>query len=165
MIPGTWLPFRRGDGELVGYLAPVAPPALAAPAGAAGAASAASGTDQPAEQATDAGTDAEFAVSPLSLIGTPLGPPAGPEAAGKLLAARGLAVLAEKWWCRLPKPLVPGVDVSAPDPAWPWRPVVLVEVGPAGASARIAMPWPEEETVQVRIPIPVDGVLRPLPPE
>jgi hypothetical protein len=131
MIPGTWLPCRHGDGELVGYLAPL-----------------------------ESGE-----VSPRSLIGTPLGPPAVADAAAKLLAARGLAVLADKWWCRLPKPLVADVDVTAPDPAWPWRPVVLAEVGPGGASVRIAMPWPEEKTVQVRIPVPVDGILRTLPPE
>lgn len=165
MIPGTWLPYRRGDGELVGYLAPVEPTESAEAAQTVQAAGTAAPVE-PTEPMPGALIPAQAGVvSPRSLIGTPLGPPAAPEAAAKLLTARGLAVLAEKWWCRLPKPLVPDIDVTAPDPAWPWRPVVLVEVGPGGASARIAMPWAEEKTVQVRIPIPVDGVLRTLPPE
>ena len=103
---------------------------------------------------------------PTSLIGTPLGPPQPPEAARSVLRARGLAALAERWWCLLPRPLLPGpIAADKPDPGWVWRPVVLVEVNPVESRIRIAMAAPEELAVQVTLPTPVGDLLRSSPPE
>lgn len=111
------------------------------------------------------GTDASLTV-PTSLIGTPLGPPQAVEAAQSVLRVRGLAALAERWWCLLPRtlPTTP-IAADAPDPDWVWRSVVLVEVDPARSRIRIAMAAPEELAVLVTLPTPVGGLLRSRAPE
>jgi hypothetical protein len=111
------------------------------------------------------GTDRALEV-PTSLIGLPLGPAQSADSARSVLVARGLAVLAERWWCRLPQPLPASLTtVGEPDPGWGWRPVVLVEVSPAGSRIRIDMASPEELRIQISLPNPVGGLLRPRPPE
>lgn len=150
MIPADWTACRReSDGELVGYLV----------------------ADE---------TDRALAV-PTSLIGLPLGPAQSPDSARAVLVSRGLAVLAQRWWCRLSKPLTADwadqTDVTdlayltdlasagGPDPAWSWRPVVLVEVSPAASRIRLEMAAPEELRIQVPLPNPVGDLLRSSPPE
>ena len=105
-------------------------------------------------------------VVPTSLIGLPLGLAQPADSARSVLLARGLAVLAERWWCRLPQPLPVGLTtVGKPDPAWGWRPVVLVEVSPAGSRIRIAVAAPEELRIQISLPNPVGDLLRSRPPQ
>jgi hypothetical protein len=72
-------------------------------------------------------------VFPVTLVGAAIGPSQEPEAATALLVECGLAALDRRWWCRLPAPLPRGVlPADAPPAGWQWRPVVLVEVSPAG---------------------------------
>ena len=101
------------------------------------------------------------AAVPTSLVGTPLGPPQEPEAAASVLDSRGLAVLAQRWWCRLPEPLPARlVDAAAPSPDWPWRAVLLVEVSAAGCRVRPEHPEPAERAAQASLPVPVGDLLR-----
>ena len=100
-------------------------------------------------------------VVPRSLTGAPLGPPQSRAAATDLLLRRGLAVLADRWWCRLPSPLPGGVlDAAAPEPDWRWQPVLLVEVSPTGCRVRPEMSAPAETTAQAQLPVPVGDLLR-----
>ena len=110
-------------------------------------------------------TDPALAV-PTTLIGTALGPAQPTDSARTVLLARGLASLAQRWWCRLPKPLPSGLTTADPPaPDWGWRPVVLVEVSPARSRIRIEMAAPEELRIQVVLPNPVGDLLRTSPPE
>ena len=103
---------------------------------------------------------------PTSLIGAPLGPAQPVKGARNVLLARGMASLAERWWCRLPKPLPNWLTTAEkPDSTWVWRPVVLVEVSPAQSRIRLAMAAPEELTVLISLPNPVGDLLRKSPPE
>jgi hypothetical protein len=100
-------------------------------------------------------------VLPVTLVGAAIGPSQEPESATTLLRARGLAALDRRWWCRLPAPLPPGVLPAEDPPAeWSWRPVVLVEVSPAGCRVRPEMAVPEELTAQATLPVPVGNLLR-----
>ena len=100
-------------------------------------------------------------VLPVTLVGAAIGPSQEPETAGALLGARGLAALDRRWWCRLPAALPRGVlPAGEPPAAWDWRPVVLVEVSPAGCRVRPEMAAPEELTAQAELPVPVRGLLR-----
>ncbi|WP_222193908.1 hypothetical protein [Modestobacter italicus] len=104
-------------------------------------------------------------VVPTTLTGTPAGAPDEPEAAAGLLVASGLARLARRWWCRLPDTLPPGLlDAGGPTAHWDWRPVVLVEVSPAGCRVRPEAPTPEEGGAQASLPVPVGTLLREQPP-
>jgi hypothetical protein len=99
-------------------------------------------------------------VVPTTLAGTPAGPPREPGEAAALLVSAGLALLARRWWCRLPSLLPPGlVDAAVPSTDWPWRPVVLVEVSPTGCRVRPEMPAPEEWSAQATLPVPVGDLL------
>jgi len=100
-------------------------------------------------------------VLPVTLVGAALGPAQDRRSATLLLAARGLSALDRRWWCRLPSTLPAGV-LPADDPPtdWEWRPVVLVEVSPAGCRVRPEMAAPEEHTAQAALPVPVGGLLR-----
>ena len=98
---------------------------------------------------------------PVTLVGAAMGPPLEVSAATALLRARGLAALDRRWWCRLPPALPPGVLPADDPPAdWDWRPVVLVEVSPAGCRVRPELAAPEELTAQATLPVPVSGLLR-----
>ncbi|GAA2719141.1 hypothetical protein [Cellulomonas aerilata] len=104
-------------------------------------------------------------VVPTTLVGTPLGPPQGPEDAAELLDVHGLAALARRWWCRLPDPLPRGLlAASSPQPHWAWRPVVLVEVDPAECRVRPEMAMPDERSALAVLDVPVGGALRTEPP-
>jgi hypothetical protein len=73
----------------------------------------------------------------------------------------GLALLARRWWCRLPGTLPPGLlDAAHPRADWNWRPVVLVEVSPTGCRVRPEIAAPEELTAQASLPVPVGDLLR-----
>jgi hypothetical protein len=100
-------------------------------------------------------------VLPVTLVGAAIGPSQEPEGAAALLRTRGLAALDRRWWCRLPDVLPLGVLPAANAPAeWGWRPVVLVEVSPAGCRVRPEMAAPEELTAQAALPVPVGSLLR-----
>ena len=100
-------------------------------------------------------------VLPVTLVGAALGPSQDRASATVLLAARGLSALDRRWWCRLPDPLPAGVLAADDPPAeWEWRPVVLVEVSPAGCHVRPEMAAPEELTAQAALPVPVGALLR-----
>jgi hypothetical protein len=124
---------------------------------------------QPCRRASDgeltgylmAAADVAPAVVPVTLIGTPLGPPQPEANATELVNRYGLAELAEYWWCRLPSPL-PGnrIDVTEPQDGWTWRRVVVVEASPARCRVRPAMPEPDELIEQVSLPVPVGDLLR-----
>jgi hypothetical protein len=104
-------------------------------------------------------------VVPTILTGAPLGPAQPRDAATDLLVRRGLAVLAGRWWCRLPSPLPAGLlDAAVPEPDWPWQPVLLVEVSPTSCWVRPEMPAPEELTARAQLPVPVGELLRAEPP-
>jgi hypothetical protein len=104
-------------------------------------------------------------VQPVDLAGAPVGPPGAPDAAARLLAARGLGLLAGRRWCRLPVPLPRGVsDAAEPGPDWSWRPVLLVEVSPDAVRVRPELPDPEELGAQARLPVPVGDLLLADPP-
>ena len=81
------------------------------------------------------------------------------------LVERGLAALDRRWFARLPEDLVPGLDAGRPHPAWGWRHVVVVEVGPARCRIRLAMAPPAELRVALELPVPVGDLLREEPPE
>ena len=103
-------------------------------------------------------------VVPVSLAGTALGPAQHPAQAVALLTDRGLAVLAGRWWCRLPDTLPAGVlDAASPGTDWSWRPVLLVEVSPAGCRVRPEAPEPGELNAQALLPVPVGDLLRTQP--
>ena len=100
-------------------------------------------------------------VLPVTLVGAALGPAQDRTSATLLLAARGLSALDRRWWCRLPSTLPDGVLPADDPPAdWEWRPVVLVEVSPAGCRVRPEMAAPEELTAQAALPVPVGALLR-----
>jgi hypothetical protein len=100
-------------------------------------------------------------VLPVTLVGAALGPPQDRTSATLLLAARGLSALDRRWWCRLPSTLRDGVLPADHPPAeWKWRPVVLVEVSPAGCRVRPEMAAAHELTAQAALPVPVGGLLR-----
>ena len=100
-------------------------------------------------------------VVPTSLLGTPLGPPQPREQAGEVLLRRGLAVLADRWWCRLPSPLPRGLtDAARPGSGWSWQPVALVEVSRTGCRLRPELPAPEELGALARLPVPVGDLLQ-----
>ena len=100
-------------------------------------------------------------VLPVTLVGAARGPAQDRASATVALTARGLSALDRRWWCRLPSPL-PGGVLAAGDPAaeWEWRPVVLVEVSPAGCRVRPELAAPEELTAQAALPVPVGALLR-----
>jgi hypothetical protein len=107
----------------------------------------------------------EGLVVPMSLVGTPAGGPLPAAEATTLLVGTGLALLARRWWCRLPDVLPPGVtDAAMPDDDWPWRPAVLVEVSPREVRLRPELPAPEERTAQAVLPVPVGELLTAHPP-
>ncbi|TFV89081.1 hypothetical protein [Blastococcus sp. CT_GayMR16] len=96
-------------------------------------------------------------VLPMTLVGSPLGPPTGPDVARADLVERGLRYLDRRWWCRLPAQLPGGVlPAGSPLPGWDWRPVLLVEVSPGGCRVRPEWPPPEELTAPAlcRVPSP-----------
>lgn len=152
MIPHDWLPHRRADGELVGYLVPEPADTVA---------------DTGIGTAGGIGTTGGGLAVPATLIGVPLGPPQDPDTAAKLLSERGLAALNRTWWCLLPAQLTAGIDidVTAPEPEWVWRQVVLVEVSPAGGRLRLALAEPAELAVQVAVPVPTGTLLRERQPD
>jgi hypothetical protein len=132
VIPATWTPVHRADGEHVGYLAP---------------------------------DGAAACFHPLLLTGSALAPAGPVQEARALLVSRGLAALDRRWWCLLPATLPAGVlPAGSPSADWEWRPVVLVEVSPAGCRVRPVWPAPEELTGRASLPVPVGGLLREEPP-
>lgn len=105
-------------------------------------------------------------VEPLTLLGTPLGTPSDEDSAREVLDATGLAVLADRWWCRLPAPvIVEQLDASAAQPEWDWRTVVLIESTPSGCRIRPLYPWPEEQLSVITLPVPVGDLLLRRQPE
>jgi hypothetical protein len=104
-------------------------------------------------------------VLPVTLLGCALGPAHDRATATTLLAARGLAALDRRWWCRLPSPLPGGVLAAGhPLPEWTWRPVVLVEVSPAACRVRPEWAAPDELTACAVLPVPAGDLLRADPP-
>ncbi|WP_138757647.1 hypothetical protein [Modestobacter altitudinis] len=104
-------------------------------------------------------------VVPMTLAGTPAAGPLPVDAATALLTGTGLAVLARRWWCRLPDPLPAGVtDAGRPDEDWAWRPTVPVEVFPTEVRVRPEHPAPEERSALAVLPFPAADLLRPTAP-
>lgn len=105
------------------------------------------------------------AFTPLNLIGHVLGDPGSRAHAESVLADRGLTSLANYWWCLAPRPLPPeGVDLRRPQPEWEWRRVVIVDLDTSGCTVAPALPYPEEEGVNLAVSLPADDVLRVGPP-
>lgn len=103
---------------------------------------------------------------PTSLIGLPVARARDRAAGEALLVHAGLASLDRRWWCRLPSRLPAGVlPAAVPAQEWRWRPVVLVEVSPAGCTVRLQMAVPEELRSRASLPVPVGDLLREQPPE
>lgn len=99
---------------------------------------------------------------PMTLVGTPAGGPLPVAQATELLTRTGLAVLAQRWWCRLPDPLPPGLtDAGEPAADWEWRPTVLVEVSPEQVRLRPEWPAREESSALALLPVPAGDLLRP----
>ncbi|MBB3678472.1 hypothetical protein [Modestobacter versicolor] len=104
-------------------------------------------------------------VVPMTLAGTPAGGPLPADEATALLTATGLALLARRWWCRLPSPLPRGVtDARQPDDGWSWQPTLLVEVSPHELRVRPEWPAPEETGALAVLPVPAGRLLRSAPP-
>ena len=100
-------------------------------------------------------------VVPMTLAGTPAAEPLPVADATALLTGTGLAVLARRWWCRLPDPLPAGVtDAHRPSADWPWRPTVLVEVSRQQVQVRPEWAAPEERTARAVLPFPAGDLLR-----
>jgi hypothetical protein len=109
---------------------------------------------------TPAPADARLVV-PMTLAGTPAAGPLPVDAATALLTGTGLAVLARRWWCRLPDPLPAGrTTADRPAADWLWRPTVLVEVSPTEVRVRPEHPAPEERTALAVLPFPAGDLLR-----
>jgi hypothetical protein len=104
-------------------------------------------------------------VVPMTLLGTPLGMPQAGSAARASLDERGLAILNERWWCRLPKPLAADIDPAHPGDEWRWRAVLVIEASPVSCSIRLEYPTVEEFTVRVSLPVPVGDLLSKTQPE
>jgi hypothetical protein len=104
-------------------------------------------------------------VVPMTLLGTPLGVPQPESTARSLLDERGLAILTERWWCRLPKPFREDTDASNPESDWEWRAVLVVEASQVSCSIRLENPTVEEFTVRVSLPVPVGELLSKTQPE
>ena len=99
-------------------------------------------------------------VVPMTLAGTPAAAPMDGDEASTLLAGTGLALLARRWWCRLPAVLPPGVtDAGRPAADWDWRAVLLVEVGPHRVRVRPELPEPAEGTASAVLPVPAGDLL------
>lgn len=98
-------------------------------------------------------------VVPLTLIGTPLAGPMESAAAATLLDERGLAILNERWWCRLPTPVTAGLDVSTPQLGWDWRAVLIIEASPDSCTVRVENATVEEFMSRLRLPVPVGDLL------
>ena len=110
-------------------------------------------------------TEADGLVVPLSLIGTPLGPPQAPDRVADLLDRVGLAVLAGRWWSRLPTPIPEtGCDPTERRVSWDWRAVVIVEARSARCIVRPGFPLLKERTRTVALPVPVGDLLAADPP-
>lgn len=104
-------------------------------------------------------------VTPLSLIGTPLGPPQPEADAAVLLDRAGLAALAERWWCRLPTPIPASAAEYAADWTFEeWRAVRIVDVQPTRCTIRPEFLTREEQGRRVSLPVPVGALLSPEPP-
>jgi hypothetical protein len=100
-------------------------------------------------------------VVPMTLAGTPAAGPLPVTAATALLREQGLALLARRWWCRLPSPLPRGLtDAAVPAADWSWQPTVLVEVSPQRLRVRPEHPAPEELGAQAVLPFPAGALLR-----
>ena len=98
-------------------------------------------------------------VVPLTLIGTPLAAAMEPETATALLDEKGLAILNERWWCRLPTPVTAGLDASKPEPDWDWRAVLIIEASPEWCTIRAENATVEEFMVRLHLPVPVGDLL------
>lgn len=98
-------------------------------------------------------------VVPLTLIGTPMAEPMTADAAEALLDERGLAILNERWWCRLPTPITPGLDASKPQPGWDWRAVLILEASPEWCTIRTENATVEEFMARLHLPVPVGDLL------
>jgi hypothetical protein len=108
--------------------------------------------------------DASLAV-PMTLAGTPAAGPLPAGEAADLLVGSGLALLARRWWCRLPNTMASRLtDAAAPGADWPWRPVVLVEVSPREVQVRPEWPAAEEGAAVAVLPVPAGELLRHTPP-
>ena len=103
-------------------------------------------------------------VVPRLLTGTPAGPASGRDAARDLLVARGLTLLDQRWWCRLPAPLTDGTAAGSPEPDWQWSAVVLVEASPVECRVRLEFAAPAELRAVAVLPVPVGDLLRERPP-
>lgn len=104
-------------------------------------------------------------VVPTSLVGLPLGAAQSSEEAVALLVTQGLRSVDRRWWCRLPHALPDGVlAASEPCADWDWRPVVLIEVSPAGCTVRLEMAEPAQLRARAALPVPVGDLLREQPP-
>jgi len=105
-------------------------------------------------------------VVPMTLAGTAAGGPLPGDEAAALLVAQGLALLARRWWCRLPDPLPAGpTSAAVAEDGWPWRPVVLVEVSAHEVRLRPELPAPEEMRAHAVLPVPAGDALRAGPPD
>lgn len=133
MINEAWLPHRRVDGELAGYLVPAA------------------------------GVPGRFApVTIIGTIIEPETGPLSEAEARALVEARGTDELHGRWWAELPAPLLPGVlDASDPVAGWEWRLVVIVEANEERCVIRPQDPAPEELESTAVLPVPVGELLRP----
>ncbi|WP_223690729.1 hypothetical protein [Leifsonia poae] len=111
--------------------------------------------------------DAE-SFSPMSLIGETLGEPQDLAEAGAVLDMRGIEMLGEPRWMRLPEPLpdaFDAVDALSPDAPWPWRPVVIVDWSATEYRIRLAHPSPGDASVPLVFPTPAAPALRRTTPD
>ncbi len=103
-------------------------------------------------------------VVPRLLTGSPAGPASGQHTARDLLVRRGLAMLDQRWWCRLPVPLRDGTAADSPEPDWEWSAVVLVEASPVECRVRLEFAAPAELRAVAVLTTPVGDLLRDRPP-
>jgi hypothetical protein len=104
-------------------------------------------------------------VVPMTLLGMPLGMPQAGAVARASLDEHGLAILNERWWCRLPKPLSEDADANNPESDWEWRAVLVVEASPVRCTIRLENPTVEEFMIRVSLPVPVGDLLSKRQPE
>lgn len=104
----------------------------------------------------------EESFSPMSLIGESLGEPQDLAEAGAVLDMRGLEMLSEKRWMRLPAPLPAEsrIDVLHPESGWEWRPVAIVEWSSAEFRIRLEAPLVGESAFSLVLPTPAGDELR-----
>jgi hypothetical protein len=103
-------------------------------------------------------------VVPMTLVGSAFGPADTAPRASAALREGGLAALAARWWCRLPKTLPENpIEVTTAKIGWVWRPVLVIEVGTERCSVRPAFAYPDEFKRSAYLAVPVGAKLRSTP--